>query len=344
MKSLKSLVYIAQMLIMGCLLLACKKQNTDPLPTPAEDPQVSINKITFTESNPSLPALPFTSTPNSTAVLMAKIDSKIYTFLKTPEGGEFSVSGFTYDVNNNQFNALKKLSTGSFIQASGLNSPLITIDNNAQLWNANPTVMLRYATSTDSWTSYAASTNSGTNNGACYMLNRIFYAGNGPSATASFKYIDFSAGSAWNNAADLPYLAESPALQPYNNRYIYAIGGEKTTGTITKKFSLYDSQNDKWTTLTDLPFDHYPSINHHSTTILKNRYLVVYSKNNKIYLFDMEAKIWKTTPAIELGTFSGVNVNIFSNSSLGKDDGDILYLSYMNNKGEFNIKKYTLNL
>ncbi|KQB98865.1 hypothetical protein [Pedobacter sp. Hv1] len=345
MKSLKSHFWIAQMLIVGIFLFSCKKQSTDPIPTQAEDPQVTINKVTFTESTPTLPVLPFTSAPNSTAVLMAKANAKIYIFLKTPEGGEFLVSGFTYDVNENKFTSLKKLSTGSFIQASGLNSPLMAIDNNEQLWNANPTIMSRYATLTDSWTSYTASTNSGTNNGACYLLNKMYYAGNSANATASFKYLDFGAGSVWNNAADLPYLAESPALQAYNSRYIYAIGGEKTTGSaITKKFTIYDTQSDKWTAATDLPFDYYSSINHHSTTILKNKYLMVYSKNNKIYLYDLEAKIWRTTPAVDLGTFSGINVNIFSNSSLGKDDGDTLYLTYMNNKGEFNTKKYVLNL
>lgn len=337
-----SAIYLIMILT---ICISCKKK------AESFNPQTDSNSIAFTATTPVLGTLPFVApVRNSNPVLMAKREGKIYVFLKTTAGGDYSVSGFTYDIDNNAFAALKPLSTGLFINSNAFNSTLISVDVSSNLWYASPSLSLNYSTNTDSWTSYNSSTNAGANNGVCTMQGKVYYAGSiytggaNASTMASnlFNCYDF-AKYAWSPVANLPYLAENPALQPYNNQFIYAIGGERiTSGSITKKFSVYNSTNNTWATLSNLPFDYYASTNNHTTTILKNKYLLAYS-NNKVYLYNLETKLWNNNSVIDLGaTFELVNVNIFSNSTLNKEDGDAFYLAGTNSNGEFKIKKYTI--
>lgn len=343
MKSLKYKLLARCLIFFIAITFSCKKKTENIIP------QTDSNNISFIETTPNLGAVPFVAPlRSSNPVLMAKRDAKIYVFLKTTAGGDFSVSGFSYDVNANSFNTVKSLATGLFISSNGYNSTLTAVSNG--LWYASPNVSLLYGIGTDSWTSYNPSASAGANNGVCTMLDKVYYAGNiysgngGLLAAVGFNVYDYSKGI-WATLANLPYLAENPAMQPYNNQFIYAIGGEQlASGSTTKKFAMYNSQNNTWASLPNLPFDYYAPINGHTTTILKNKYLLVYSYGNKIYLYNLETKLWNNNPILNLGEFEDLtNINIFSNSNAATDDGDAFYIAGTTiSGGVFKIKKYTI--
>lgn len=345
MNNLKSKLPAVYLLLIVNIFASCSKK-TENTVTEADS-----NNIAFTATTPTLGVVPFNArVRDSNPVLMAKQAGKIYVFCKTSAGGDFSVSGYNYDVNSNIFTAVKTLSTGAFINSNGFNSSLISFDTNSTLWYSSPNISLIYNVSGDSWTSYQSTGQSGSNNGVCTMQSKVYYAGNAytgganPTLTASSSFTSMDLlKSTWSTMAYLPYLAENPALQTYNNQFIYAIGGEKlSSGTVTRKFSVYNSQTNTWETLPNLPFDYYASTNQHSTTILKNKYLLAYT-NNKVYLYNLATKQWNNNPVVDLGQVTELTfINMFNNSNLNSEESDAFYLTGMNVAGEFKITKYTI--
>lgn len=235
-----------------------------------------------------------------------------------------------YNVNTNTFT--DKLQSDA-VAAAGYGSQLFY---RSETINYIANTSMTYNMATNIWTQNVIPfpTNIMNNHGeskSCVIDNKVFFVG-GREPCKTVKFYDWLNNS-WNFGADYPIaISSGPELAfTTNNNTIYALGGIQNNET-SKEFFKYNLATNTWQKLADTPEAPYHRTSLKTMVTYKNKFVVFYGENRKLYVYNIEKNKWQTS-SIDTGT----SVKPYLEVSV---DGSKIFLLYKKVDGALGLQEY----